>query len=468
LEVFFEDSRLGQAFESDRELQRRFGTERAKKLRTRRSALRAAETLEDLRHAPGRCHELAGNYAGLLSLDLDGPYRLFFRPAEEADPKPGGGLEGGTVMGARGDNLYQLRETDYATSPGETLQDLMEEQGLTQRDLARRADLSPKHVNQLLHGLVSLSPAVAQRLELVTGMPARMWNQLEALYQSDLQRIQARRNLAEYSAWLDAMPVKALLRRGILPEIPTDRASRVQQMLSFFGVASVSAWDGVYASLECAFRQSAALEIKPGAVAAWLRLGEIAAREVKCAPFDAKGLRSALPELRELTSEPSVVFAPRMQAICAAYGVAVVFVEEVEGARASGVMRWLTPDKALIQLSFRYRTDDHLWFTFFHEIGHVLLHGKSELWIEDSGPPGSDPKEVEADRFSRDLLIRPAVAADLRNLKSKSAVIDFARRTGIAPGIVVGRLQHDSIWPPANGNGLKRKLDLSHSEIGLA
>jgi plasmid maintenance system killer protein len=93
LEVFFEDSRLGQTLESDRDLQRRYGTERAKKLRTRLSALRAAGPLADLRHAPGRCHELTGNYAGLLSLDLDGPYRLYFRPHEETDPKPGGGLD---------------------------------------------------------------------------------------------------------------------------------------------------------------------------------------------------------------------------------------------------------------------------------------------------------------------------------------------------------------------------------------
>jgi HTH-type transcriptional regulator/antitoxin HigA len=166
-----------------------------------------------------------------------------------------------------------------------------------------------------------------------------MWNQLEALYQSDLQRIQAKRDLAECATWLDAMPVKALLKRGVLPESPDDRAPRVQQMLSFFGVASVSAWDGVYASLECAFRQSVAYEIKPGAVAAWLRLGEITAREIKCSVFDPKGLRSALPELRALTTEPSEVFAPKIQAICAAHGVAVVFVEEIEGARASGVMR---------------------------------------------------------------------------------------------------------------------------------
>lgn len=364
-------------------------------------------------------------------------------------------------MVTKNDDLYRLGDADYATSPGQTLQDLMDEQGLTQRDLARRADLSPKHVNQLLHGLVSLSPAVAQKLELVTGMPARMWNQLEALYQSDLQRIQAKRDLEEYSGWLNTLPVKALLKRGVVPEIPDDQASRVQQMLSFFGVANVSAWDSVYSSLECSFRQSVAHEIKPGAVAAWLRLGEIAAREIKCAPFGPKGLRSALPELRSLTTEPPEVFVPEVQAICAGHGVAVVFVAEIEGARASGVMRWLTPEKALVQLSSRYKSDDHLWFTLFHELGHVLLHGKTDLWIEDGRSPGRDPKEAEADHFSSNILIPPGDAAGLATLKSKAAVVEFACRIGIAPGVVVGRLQHDCLWSPRDGNGLKQKIDLT-------
>jgi HTH-type transcriptional regulator/antitoxin HigA len=371
------------------------------------------------------------------------------------------------VTGTRSDNLYELGEVDYATSPGETLQDLMEEQGLTQRDLARRAELSPKHVNQLLHGLVSLSPDVAQRLELVTGTPARMWNQLEALYQSDLQRIQAKRDLAAYSSWLDIMPVKDLLRRGVLPQSPGDQASRVQQMLSFFGVASVGAWDSVYATLECNFRQSMVHKVKPGAVAAWLRLGEVAAREIRCGPFDAKSLRAALPELRSLSLAPPDIFIPKIQDICAARGVAVVFIEEIEGARASGVMRWLTPGKALIQLSFRYRTDDHFWFTFFHEVGHVLLHGKTDLWIEDNSSREISPKEAQADRFSRDILIPASAAPGLRSLKSKFAVNEFARKLGIAPGIVVGRLQHDQIWLPQDGNGLKHRLDLAKIELSV-
>ena len=363
---------------------------------------------------------------------------------------------------------YPLGDTDYAIPPGETLRELLDEQGMTQRELARRADLSPKHVNQLLHGLVPLSADVATRLERVTGVPARIWNNLEANYRSDLEGLRARRQLEEYRPWLAGMPVANLVRRGILPKDPADKPSRIDQMLSFFGVATVDAWNGVYAELECAFRQSTAHEIKPGAVATWLRLGEIAARDIQCAAFDEKGLRASLADLRALTCEPPEVFGPKMQAACAAHGVVVIFIAEVPGARASGVTRWLTPQKALIQLSLRYKSDDHLWFTFFHEIGHVLLHGKTDVWIEEASARPDDPREAEADRFARDLLIPRGAAAEFRGLRSVAAVQEFAARIGVAPGIVVGRLQHDKHWQPSHGNALKRRFTLAEGSSNAA
>jgi HTH-type transcriptional regulator / antitoxin HigA len=133
-----------------------------------------------------------------------------------------------------------------------------------------------------------------------------------------------------------------------------------------------------------------------------------------------------------------------MKRLCSLVGVAVVVVPEITGCRASGATRWLAPHKAVLQLSVRHKRDDHLWFSFFHELGHILLHGKRDQFIED-GSPAEDPKEREADRFASDTLIPSRYAAELASITSLAAIQDFAERIGVAPGIVVGRLQHDGI-----------------------
>jgi proteic killer suppression protein len=75
-------------------LVRRYGSERAKRIRRRLDDLDAAGTLEDFRFLPGRCHALSGDLEGLLSLDLDGPYRHYFRIGHQPPPsKPDGGLD---------------------------------------------------------------------------------------------------------------------------------------------------------------------------------------------------------------------------------------------------------------------------------------------------------------------------------------------------------------------------------------
>jgi plasmid maintenance system killer protein len=93
VEVTYDDPRLKRLFESEKELRKQHGMVRAKKIQTRIANLQAAETLDDMRMLPGHCHELTENFAGMLSLDLDQPYRLLFRPVKETPSGPGGGLD---------------------------------------------------------------------------------------------------------------------------------------------------------------------------------------------------------------------------------------------------------------------------------------------------------------------------------------------------------------------------------------
>lgn len=355
--------------------------------------------------------------------------------------------------------LFPAIEPDHAVPPGETLRELIDELGMTQAELARRAQLSSKHINQLIQGVVPLSADVATRLELVTGMPARLWNRLEADYQSALERLRLQGALAAEAGWIDQIPVRELVKRGVLPEKPGDKISRVAQLLAFFGVASVNAWKEIYSTPDAAFRQSNAFTILPGSVATWLRLGELAARDISCAPYNEARLREAVRELRSLTRLAPSKFGPRLGEVCSSAGVAVVFIEEIAGTRACGATRWLTPEKALVQLSCRYRTDDQLWFTIFHELGHLVRHGKREVWIDDGR--SDDPREDEANAFAAEQLIPRRYAARLAQLRSLNDVETFALDVGVSPGIVVGRLQHDKLWKPTHGNKLKRHVSVS-------
>jgi hypothetical protein len=239
---------------------------------------------------------------------------------------------------------------------------------------------------------------------------------------------------------------------------PKDKVQQVRGVLNFFGVASPEQWEDHWRALEVAFRKTESVRAELGAIAAWLRKGELIAQEVACGPFDAHTFRDALRRARSLTVERPEVFQKRLSDLCARAGVAVAFVRELPKTGISGATRWLNASKALIQLTLRYKTDDQLWFSFFHEAGHLLLHRKRVIYIEDE--LRGTPEEDEANRFAADLLIPPTELSEWlsHGRPSKSSIMAFARRMTIAPGIVVGRLQHDGILPFGWCNDLKKKF----------
>ncbi|RIT40453.1 ImmA/IrrE family metallo-endopeptidase [Mycobacteroides abscessus] len=363
---------------------------------------------------------------------------------------------------ARGTGMVRAGEPDYAVPPGESLRIRLEELGMSQAELARRTGLTTKHVNQVMQGIASLSADVAQKLEYATGTPSHWWLRLEADYRSATVRIAQREALAADVSWAKAMPVKDLVRVGALPDTPTDKVSRVQQLLSFFGVADVNAYDLIWGTPVAAFRQSRAYEIDRHAVAAWLRLGEIAARAQSVARYDANALKKLLPHIRSFTRLAPRTGIEELVRSCAAVGLRVVFVPEIAGARAYGVTRWLSPREPMIQLSLRGRSDNKLWETVFHELGHVLLHDHRAMFVESDTDDDANPqdlREIEASEFARETLIPADKLERLSELTTIEDALDFADQIDIAPGIVVGRLQSRGFWSYRQGNSIKRTIN---------
>lgn len=359
-------------------------------------------------------------------------------------------------------------EPDYAVPPGASLRSTLAERGMTQADLATRTGLSLKHINQIAQGVAPISHESALLLEKATGVPARIWNAREAHYRDHLARTQDTRALVADAAWLEELPVSDLVRRGQLT-MGTDVGTRLQEVCRFFGVANRESWEHVWREPLAAFRKSPSFASQVGAIATWLRLGEIAAAEIDCLPFDAKRFREILGRVRKLTkrADPKA-FVPTLQKMCSEAGVAVVFVREVPGTHASGAARWLTSTKALVQLSLRHLSDDHLWFSFFHEAGHVLLHGKKETFIHGAqdGARPLEELEREADAFASNTLIPRQFEAELEYLQTDQAIVAFAERLGVAPGIVVGRLQHEKLTRWNQHNHLKQRYRWVEREAG--
>jgi addiction module HigA family antidote len=347
---------------------------------------------------------------------------------------------------------------DFVTPPGETLLETLEVIGMTQAEFAERTGRPKKTVNEIIRGKAAITPETALQFEKVLGVPASFWINREQNYQEWLAREQERSNFEQYLSWIEKFPVKEMTELSWITK-HDEPINKLNELLRFFGIASPQQWEAVTNDLSLAFRRSTVYKAEPEIISSWLRKGEIEAQNIDCKPFDVDVFRKALDEIRLLTNESPEVFAPRTIELCAKAGVAVVFVHELRKLRTNGATRWLNPNKALIQLSLLYKTDDHLWFTFFHEAGHILLHGKRDIFLEEDNL--SNDKEDEANRFAAEWLIPSSKYRDFHprgNYFSKVEIREFAEKLRIAPGIVVGRLQHDGHLPIQNCNDLKRKL----------
>ncbi len=236
----------------------------------------------------------------------------------------------------------------------------------------------------------------------------------------------------------------------------------VSNLLSFFGVGTIDAWNRKYESMKVAYRHSPSFKSSQEALASWLRLGELEAKSAECPEYVETRFRSALQEIHGITPEPIDIALPKARALCNEAGVVLAYVGPLpRRAPLSGAAYWLNSKKAVIQLSGRHKTNDHFWFSFFHEAAHLLLHNRNSIFVDylkDSENYEED--EAEANEWAAKFLIP---SNDWRGFVREARfeagdVRNFATQQGIAPGIVVGRLQHKKLISWGHLNELKENL----------
>ncbi|GAO45399.1 HigA family addiction module antitoxin [Flavihumibacter petaseus] len=338
--------------------------------------------------------------------------------------------------------------------PGETLAEKLAEMEMGPKEFALRTGKPEKTIIAILSGKSAITPDMAVQFETVTKIPANFWMNHQRSYDEFIAREKHKTVIDDAIAWAKQFPLNDMIKKGWLPPVGSIR-EKTMAILTFFGFSNHTGWEEYYfnQTLKLNFRISLAETNEPYAISAWLRKGELQAAELKANDYSEKSFKEALPGLKSLMATHPDDFFIQLQSICLRAGVKVVHTPCINKAPISGSTRWLN-DTPLIQLTGRYKRNDSFWFTFFHEAGHIILHGKKDVFLEKVDYSDKDnQKEAEADEFAVKWTLTEEEEAEIIDAAplSEEDIRAFAKQFNTHPGIIIGRLQHKKIIPYSLG-----------------
>ena len=344
--------------------------------------------------------------------------------------------------------------TYIATPPGATIKEQLEDRGMSQKEFAFRMGMSEKHISNLINGNVQLTPDVANRLEMVLGLPAKFWINLEGIYRDKLAKVEDENTMDDDIEFARNFPYREMANNGWLPNTQRPQ-DRVIALRKFFEVASLSFIKSGMVIPGIAYRRQTITEKSDYALIAWSQKAKLESRTIKVAPINIQKLQKSLPKIRNMTVLDPDEFCIKLINIMAECGIALVFLPHIGGSFLHGAT-FYDKDKIVIGLTVRGKDADKFWFSLFHEIAHVVLGH-----LNQDGT--SDDEEAQADEFAREQLIPHDRFAEFtaKNSFGEREISAFANEIGIDPGIVVGRLQKENYIPFSWHNSLKKKYLLS-------
>lgn len=332
--------------------------------------------------------------------------------------------------------------------PGETLQEKLDELGIGSTEFAVRTGKPAQTISNVLNGKSSITPEMAVLFEAITRIPASFWQKKQARYDEYMAKQKRALAIVDAVEWAKSFPYAKMASAGwvIATRKPVEK---VERLFAFFNIAVKEAWEDFFMKKKLAvnFRISLHGTKDPYALSAWIRQGEILAAQQSIAAYDASKLKAALPSLKEYMATCDEDFWTKSVSLLADCGVKIVSVPCLPNVSANGVSRWINKSP-IIQLSDRMKRYDVIWFSLWHEIGHILMHGSKHISVENVDYDDRDMKiEQEADDFAIrwTLTEREEEQFIRRNDFSKMAMTTYAADIGTHPSMIAGRLARKRI-----------------------
>lgn len=352
---------------------------------------------------------------------------------------------------------------ESVSHPGLTLVEKLQEIGMGNKEFSVRVDKPEKTITAVIKGSSSITPEMAVKFEDVLKIPASFWLNRQRRYDEFLARIKRQEEIQKACEWAKKFPYSKMANLGwVLPTRNIEE--KVVALFDFFGVSNQRAWESYYYNqeLKVNFRISLAHTNESMAVAAWLRQGELLAKQIEAPEYNAIKFKNSIDEIKTIMAKHPKGFFEDLQNICKSAGVKVVYTPCLPKAPIHGSTRWIG-DTPLIQLSARYKTNDKFWFTFFHEFGHIQLHGKKYISIENVYYDSLDSvKEKEADDFAIKCTFSIDQEKEVLDCVPLNGpdIIRFAKKFNTHPALIIGRFQRKELIPYSKGREFIESIDL--------
>ena len=362
-------------------------------------------------------------------------------------------------------------EPTYAVPTGWVLQDHIEALGISPLEFAHRCECPPELISDIISGFGVIDSIAATAFGRETGLNKDLWLRMEVAFRRKLAEFYENSDLAQ---WAQEFPAKELVKRGAVSQHSLG-AENMARMMSFYNFWSPEEGKSRYGPDVVSYGNSPDFDNNRQAIAAWLRLGEIQAQRTECPKYGEVKFRKSLSSVRELTGSQQGLsgLLEEAQGLLLNSGVVLLSIDPLSGATAGSAAWWLPEDKFMgipakpvIQLNARHKTDASLWYGLFHAATHILLHGKRRVFVDPipnqaiKGEANGGDAEDQADAWAQDFLVPRSNWNAFTDtfLGSAKEVRHFAAEQGIAPGIIVGRLQHEGLLDWNRLNTLKHKL----------
>lgn len=340
---------------------------------------------------------------------------------------------------------------EFIIHPGETLLEVLEDKGITQRELACKTGVSAAYVSKIIRGTKSISTAFARKLEYTLGIDTQFWINLQANYEKQLYEYQEMskiseeeknivdHDLKEFAAYFEAI---GILKKGL------NTVTKVIEMRKILQVSDLTFIPNIKAV--GAYRHATNVEINPYVMYAWRRLCELKSEETLVTePLNTERLKSSLYAIKELMFIEDVnMMVSALTTIFSKCGIIFNIVKNFPKAPVQGYIKKNSNGSIILCMTIRQAYADIFWFTLFHEVAHII-NGDYDNTMVDYEDNAKSPKEIAANNFASSILISDEDYAEFVNEGdfSINSIRKFSSSNKIQPYILIGRLQKQGHIP---------------------